>query len=259
MQALAMLQRATQLDPNFAEAWEFLSLAYRNLGETKHEIEGLKRAFALKDKVSGFEKRRIEALYYLYATGEVYKGIDALRSWESLEPNDFPPHNLLGRTYFNLGPYQKATDEFRLTLSMTPNLARPYENLALALEAQGQYDQAEGMTRLAQDRKFQGPWLHALLYELALLRSDAAGLQREREWMAQNAEDPFVVSTQVDIDLLEGNLTRARQRSRHAADMVLELNLKGSAAQILLTQAIAEALAGESTQARKTVAAVMKL
>ena len=259
MQAVAALQRATQLDPNYAEAWEFLAAAHLNLGETKQQIEDLKRAFALKDSVPASEKRRIEALYYLHATGEIYKGIDALRSWASLEPNQFPPHNLLGHSYLSLGLYQKAADEYRATLPIAPNLALPYENLTVALQAQGQYDQAEAMMHLAQDRKAQGVWLHYQLYELAVLRSDAAGAQREEEWMAQNAEDWLVVSTQADIYFFEGKLTEARQRTRHAVNMVLESNLKGAAAGILLTQATQEALVGESTEASKTVAEAMKL
>jgi predicted Zn-dependent protease len=77
--------------------------------------------------------------------------------------------------------------------------------------------------------------------------------------MAQNADDPFAVWTQARIDLFAGNLNRARQRTQHAVNMALESNLKEAAANMLLTQATAEALLGESTQARKTVAAVIKL
>jgi len=259
MQALAMLERATQLDPSFAEAWSFLALADNHLGEAQRENEDLKRAFALRSRVSGSNKQWIEARYYLGVTGEIYKSIDALRSWESLEPNAFPPHNLLGIAYAELGLYQKAADEFRLALAVAPELRLPYWNLEAALQAEGQYDQAEALMQRAQEKKFQESWLHDGLYELALLRSDAAGLERERAWMAQNADDPFVVGTQAKIDLFAGNLSRARQRTQHAVNMVLESNLKESAANMLLTQATAEALFGESAQARKTVAAVLKL
>jgi eukaryotic-like serine/threonine-protein kinase len=259
MQALAMLERATQLDPNFAEAWSSLALADDHLGETQRENEDLKRAFALRSRVSGSHKQWIEARYYLSVTGEVYKAIDALRSWESLEPNQLAPHNLLGLTYAGLGLYQKSADEFRLALAVAPDSSLPYGNLERTLQAEGQYDQAEALMQRAQEKKFQESWwLHHRHYELALLRSDAAGLERERAWMAQNADDPFVVWTQARIDLFAGNLSRARQRTQHAVNMVLESNLKESAANMLLTQATAEALLGESTQARKTVAAVIK-
>jgi tetratricopeptide (TPR) repeat protein len=254
-----MLERATQFDPDFADAWYFRGLAHRGLGETEQENEDLKRAFAIRNSAPGMEKQRIEAMYYLEVTGEVYKAIDALRAWESLEPNQFPPHNLLALPYTELGSYEKASDEYRLTMALAPEMSLPYLSLARALQAGGQYDEAEEVLRRAQEKKFQGFSLHFVLYEMALLRSDAAGLERERGWMAQNAEDPVVVEAQASTDLLAGHLSRARQRTQHGVKMALESNLKEFAAEMLLNQAIAEALFGEFTESRHTVAAVMKL
>ena len=257
-QASAMLRRATQLDPNFVDAWIFLEIADEELGESQRASQDLKRAFALRDTASGWRKYFIESLYYLKVTGEIYKAIDALHSWESLEPNQFPPHTRLGLAYADLGLYQKSADEFRLALAIFPDVA--YTNLAFALQAQGQYDQAEAVMQ-----PFQGKELHDSvenhdrLYELALLRSDAAGIELERAWMAKNTDDPSVVGMQAETDLFAGNLNQASQRTQHAVNMLLESNLKESAANILLDQATAEALLGESTQARKTVAAVLKL
>ena len=259
MQAVTLLERATQLDPNFADAWALLAVTDVNLGESQRENEDLKHAFALKSRVSGMRIHLIEALYYLNVTGEIYKAMDALRSWESLEPNKFPPHNLLGVAYGELGLHQKAADEFRLAMAVAPDFSLAYENLAGALQAQGQYDEAEAVMHRALDKKFQGQVFHDSLYELALLRSDAAGLERERAWMAQNGDDPFVVSTQAAIDFFAGNLSRARQRTQHAVNIALQSNLKESAADMLLTQASAEVLFGESAQARKTIAAALKL
>ena len=254
-----LLRRATQLDPNFADAWSYLAIVDHNLGEAQHENEDLRRAFALRDRASSASKSWIEAGYYRSVTGEAYKAIDALHTLESLQPNQFPPHDLLGLAYAELGMHKKAVDEFRLASVVAPKIEAGHLNLAAALQMAGQYDEAEAVMRRALDMKFEGSDLHRQLYQLALLRSDGTGLQREQTWMAQNVDDPFVVSIQARIDLFAGNLGRARQRTRHAANMVLESNLKGAAAQMLLTQAIAEALTGERAQARETVTAVMKL
>ncbi len=259
MQAVTLLSRATQLDPNFGDAWALLALTDANLGESQREIEDLKHAFALKSRVSGIRVPLIEALYYLNVTGEIYKAIDSLHSWEILEPNKFPPHTLLGVAYGELGLHQKSADEFRLALAVSSDSSLPYENLVGALQAQGQYDQAEAVMHRARDKKFQDQAFHNALYELALLRSDAATLEREQAWMAQNTDDPFVVSTQAAIDLFAGNQRRARQRTQHAVNIALQTDLKESAADMLLTQASAEVLFGESAQARKTIAAAIKL
>ena len=68
-QASALLERATQLDPNFVDAWLYLGLANIGLGEIQRENEDLRRAFALRGRASGGKKQRIEAMYYLDVTG----------------------------------------------------------------------------------------------------------------------------------------------------------------------------------------------
>jgi len=257
-QASEMLRKATQLDRNFVDAWINLEIADEELGETQRASEDLKRAFALKDKVSGWRRQFIESLYYREVTGEIYKAIDALRSWESLEPNAFPPHVRLGLAYSDLGLYQKAADEYRLAAAVYPAVG--FGNLAYVLEAQGQYDQAEtALQQFQSDKLGDSAEVHARRYELALLRSEAAGLELERAWMTQNTDDPSVVGMQAGTDLFAGNLNHARQRTQHAVNMLLESNLEESAANILLDEAAAEALVGESAQARKTVSAILKL
>jgi eukaryotic-like serine/threonine-protein kinase len=259
VQALAMLQIATKTDPNFADAWYFLGIAHASLGETGEEENDLKHAFSLRDRASVMERQRIEAVYYLYVTGEIYKSMNALRSWESLEPNQFPPHNLLGAAYGELGEYQKAAEEYRQTLNLHPEMPLPYWNLEAALQAAGQYDQAEAILRRAQERNFQGWALHSSLYQLALVRSDDASLQKEQAWIAENADDPVVVGMQAGMDLIAGNLSRATERTRHSISIAKQSKLQGFVGRMLLGQATAEALFGEPDQARRTTAGVVKL
>jgi len=259
VQALAMLQLATKADPNFADAWFFLGTAHASLGETGEEENDLKHAFSLRDRTSGMGRQRIEAVYYLYVTGEIYKAMNALRAWESLEPNQFPPHNLLGAAYGELGEYQKAAEEYRQTLNLHPQMPLPYWNLEAALQAAGQYDQAEAILRLAQEKNFQGWSLHSSLYQLALLRSDDASLQKEQAWIAQNADEPVAVGMQARMDLIAGNLSRATERTRHAISIAKQSKLPGFVGRMLLTQAIAEALFGEPDQAHRTAAGVVKI
>ena len=259
VQASAMLQKATQLDPGCADAWAWLAIVDRNLGEGQRADAELRQAFALRNKSSGNMKYRIEGTYYLDVTGEVYKAIDALQSWENLDPDAFPPHNLLGIIYAELSLYPKSTGEMRLALAVKPDLSISYSNLAATLQAQGEYGEANAVMQQAQNRGLHEPNLNYERYELALLRSDIPELEQVGTWMVQNADDPFVVSMQAKIDLFEGNLSRGRQRTQHAVGIALESNLKESAAEMLLTQANVESLFGESAKASKDVAAAMKL
>ncbi len=222
-------------------------------------IPDISRAFELRDRASPVFKSFIEGTYYLEVTGETYKAIDAFRSWESLNPSLFPPHNMLGIIYSQLGLYSKSIDGFRSALAIGSAWDYPYASLARTLEAAGQYDEAEAVLRRAQDAKLEGPTLHQANYRLALLRSDAMGIKRERDWMAQNADDPLVVSTEAEIDRWEGKLQQAQQRTEHAVTIALESNLKERAAEMLLDEADAEVQVGESALARKTLTRALSL
>jgi serine/threonine protein kinase/Tfp pilus assembly protein PilF len=260
VQAAALLRRATELDPNFLDAWDKLIIADSRLSDTQRSETDLTRAYALRDRASGRAKLRIESEYYAQVTGEIYKSIDALRSWEILEPDQFPPHNLLAINYHSLGMTKKALDESRLALAVAPKTPIAYINLAGGLSIQGQYDEAEAVMRRAQEMKLeQDAYGHYLHYQLALLRSDRTTLEQEVKWMEQNADEPTVVEAQAGIAVYAGMMALARQRTTHVANMLLESNLKGTATQALLSQATTEALVGESSHAGETLRAAQKL
>jgi DNA-binding winged helix-turn-helix (wHTH) protein/tetratricopeptide (TPR) repeat protein len=257
-QSANLLRRATELDPNFAEAWGWLAIADNGLGESQRESEDLTREFALRESLPDGERAFAEARYYLTVTGEIYKGIDALRSWEKLEPKEFPPHNLLGLSYSDLGLYQKATDEYREAATLFPSDELGYENLAGAFLSQGRYDEAENTLRRIPKEEPDTASQHWLKYALALLRSDQAAIEQERRWMVQNADDLEVVATQERIDLVDGHLDLAQQHTQHAVSIALESNLKESAANALLVMAEAQALLGESAVAHKNCSQAME-
>ena len=138
VQALALLDKATSLDPDYADAWFFKANVHDNLGESKMEVEDLKHAFAVRNKdPDPIVRQRIEAKYYMEVTGEVYKGMNVLLAWEQAQPNDFPPHNLLGGIYEDMGMYPKAVEEFRRAQEIAPSYPVAYLNLESKSPARG--------------------------------------------------------------------------------------------------------------------------
>jgi len=258
-QSAVVGRRATELDPNFADAWNLLSYADGNLEETAREVDDLKHAFALRNKLMDNEKASVEARYYLDVTGQLYKAIDALQAWEKLQPNEFSPHNLLGRAYEDLGLYEKATNEFRTNATLFPTDGLAGFNYASNLCSEGRYDEAESVLETLPGNKSLGEYGHERRYLLAMVRSDQTALERERNWMQQNADDPSVISFLAQIDLYDGRLESARQRTRHGANVSVESGLSELAAEMLLELARAEALYGESSAAWQTVGQALKL
>ena len=123
-QSIAMLEKATQLDPNFVDAWFYLGAALSNVGETTRGAEATKRAFQLRDAAPANEKPRIEAAYYMDVTGEIYKAIDVLQTWANwtnVGSDKLSAHRLLGVNYQELGLHAKALEEFRSNVEMVPS------------------------------------------------------------------------------------------------------------------------------------------
>jgi eukaryotic-like serine/threonine-protein kinase len=258
-QSAAMLRRATDLDPNFADAWADLAVEDHRLNETKRAADDDKHAFALREKLPEDERADVEARYYLEGTGEFYKAIEALQASEKMQPNEFALHNMLGLAYQRLGLYEKATAEFQKNKDLFPTNSRGVFNLAFVLRAQGHYDEADALLRTIPADQAISPHDHEERYRLAMLRSDQATLEKERKWMEQNADDPSAVSILAEIDVYEGRLEVARQRAGHGVKLSVGSGLSEVAADMLLDLARSETLYGYSSDARQTLDQALKL
>jgi Flp pilus assembly protein TadD/predicted Ser/Thr protein kinase len=258
-QSAVMLRRATQLDPSFVEAWDLLSLADYNLFETKRSVEDVKHTFALREKLSANEKAGIEARYYREVTGELYRAIDALQTWEKLQPNDFAPRNQLGLVYADLGMYEKATIELQKNTDLFPRSPHAITNLSVTLRAQGRYDEAEALFRQIPADQAVGFFDHRARYEVAMLRSDRASLERERSWMEQNSDEPAVITFLASIELHDGRLASARQRAAHGVNIAVGSGLSEAAAAMLLDLAQGEAVYGQGSAARQALSQALRL
>ena len=75
--AIPSFNRAIELDPNFAAAYEVLGISYSNLREPGLATKNLQKSFDLRDRVSERERLRISSSYYLLVTGELEKAIQA--------------------------------------------------------------------------------------------------------------------------------------------------------------------------------------
>ena len=258
-QSAAMLRQATELDPNLADAWQLLSLADWNLHETKQSADDLKHAFELRDKLTQTGKMKVEARYYLEVAGDLYKAIEALQTLETLEPNEFAHHNQLGIAYAQLGMYEKSIDEFRKNVDLYPANPHAISNLAITLYEYGRYDEADTVLRQIPADQTTGFHEHAARYELATVRSDQATLEKERNWMNQNADLPIVIGFLTKVEAYDGHLQNARQQAQHGVRGAVQSGYSELAASILLELARGEAAYGDSPSAKKTLSRALQL
>ena len=90
--ALPFYKRAVELDPNFAMAYAAMADAYSNLSEVGRAAENARKAYELREKVSERERFAIEAIYYMYATGELEKAAQVYELWQQTYPRDDVPY-----------------------------------------------------------------------------------------------------------------------------------------------------------------------
>jgi eukaryotic-like serine/threonine-protein kinase len=105
-----LFERAIALDPNFAMAYYFLSVAYNNAGDEGRATEYARKAFALIERVSEYERVHIAAGYY-ESTGELDKVIDAYRLGIGNYPRAWGFHNNLSVVYMDLGQFEEGLSE----------------------------------------------------------------------------------------------------------------------------------------------------
>ncbi len=136
-EAIPFYKRALELDPNFAVAYASLGVAYSDLGQASLAADNLKKAYALRDRVSEREKYRIASMYYTLVTGELEQATQAYELWAKSYPQDTIPPGNLGDIYAKLGQYEKALSKNQESMRLEPDVVG-YQNLASAFLALSQ-------------------------------------------------------------------------------------------------------------------------
>jgi len=258
-EAIPFYKRAIELDPNFAVAYASLGVVYGNLGQASLAEEDIKKAYALRDRVSDREKYRIAALYYDSVTGELEQETQVYELWAKSYPQDSVPPGNLGYIYGQLGQYDKSLAA-TLEAQRLAQDATGYSNLADTYIELNRFDDAQKTIEEAQKHNRAGDFLHLAIYQLAFLKGDAAEMERQVAWAAgKPGSEDFLLSVQSDTEAYYGHLTKARDFSRRAVDAAVRNDSKETAAIWQVNAALREAEFGNPATAKQDVAAALKL
>jgi tetratricopeptide (TPR) repeat protein len=257
--AVPFFQRAIRLDPNFAMAYARLGTSYRNLAELTLGTESMRKAYELRERVSELEKLDIEALYDEIVTGNMEKARRVYEVWAQTYPRDWIPRIHLFTIYFFFGQHDKALAEARESLRLAPN-ALGYSALVFCYLALNRLEEARSAAEEAQAKKFDSPYLHLSMYQLAFLRNDAVGMAQQLAWAAgkPGVEDLFLAS-EANTVAYSGQMEKAREFSRRAAASAERAEEKEVAANDEAAAALREALFGNAVEARQWAAAALGL
>ena len=237
-----------------------MSNAYGDLGETGRGAENARKAYELREKVSGRERFSIEAAYYLNVTGELEKAAQAYELWQQTYPRDRAPYESLPFISGSLGNYEKALEESAEILRRNPNNETNYANVGAALINLNRLDEAETVYKQAEERKLEGEQLLAGLYSLAFLKGDTAQMtQVAAAAMGKPGIEDFMLASQADTEAWYGKLKNARELTRRAMDSAEHNDAKETAAAYQAAAALREVESGNREQARADADAAVKL
>ena len=258
--ALPYYKRALELDANFARAYASLGSVYMNLDQSSLGIADYKRAYELRDRVSERERYYIETLYYSVVTGEIEKADRSYSQWLLDYPGDYVAHGNLAYNNIVLGQYEKAIEEAKASIRITPNSAAGYTVLVGSLLALNRFQDAKDELEQSAERKLDGPTLRLARYALAFLQNDSQGMQEQLNWaIGKPGAEAMMLSTQSDTEAYSGLLAKSREFSQRAVDAATRADSRESAAQWRANEALREAEFGNAAEARKAAGQAISL
>jgi len=257
---LPFYKRAVDLDPNFAMAYNSMSIVYYASNEVGRGAENARKAYELREKVSERERFSIEGMYYLMATGELEKEGQTFELWQQTYPRDGVPYTNLGCVSIYLGNWENALEEFREALHLEPNNVANYLNLGIAFTTLNRLDEAEAVYKQAEERKLESESLLQSRYWLAFLKGDAAQMAHlVSAAMGKPGSEDLLLATQADTEGWHGKLKNAHELTRRAMDSAQRNDAKETAAAYQAAAALREVESGNQEEARAEAHAAVNL
>jgi tetratricopeptide (TPR) repeat protein/predicted Ser/Thr protein kinase len=259
LESMAFFNQAIELDREFASAYATLSTVYGSLGEWEKSEESARVAFGLQNRVSERERLFITYQYHDRVTGNEQRAAETLETWKTAFPRDSRPANALALIHNRIGRYERAEREAREALRRSPGHPFPLSNLAIAYRSMGRYADAKKVADEAVALGVETTPTRRLLYQLAVLAGDRLGADAQLAWAKDRPREFDLISAQAQVAAYEGRLREAGELYRHAADMALARNLKGTASGYAAHLAWTEALYRPPSKAAENVRRVVAL
>jgi len=125
-QAIKDYDKAIELDPKYAAAYNNRGISYGLLGNHKQAIKDFDKAIELDPKAAHFRGRAIPYLLL----GNYQQTIKDCDKAIELDPKDSIAYAVRGDAYFKLGNYQQAIKGYERAIEFNPKLVSPYYNVA---------------------------------------------------------------------------------------------------------------------------------
>jgi DNA-binding winged helix-turn-helix (wHTH) protein/Tfp pilus assembly protein PilF len=219
---LPLYQKAVELDPQFALAYEAMAGNYYELQEGRLASKNYKKAFDLRDRVGESDRLGFEARYYAYALGDAVAGLNAFRAWASMYPHDYRPWVNIANFDNQLGNPTEAIAAGERAIQINPNYLRAYSVTGRAYKNASRFAEAKAVEAKSHPI---GPYPVGsnTTFEIAFYEHDQSTFDRivkefeDKQWPLRNyylgqarsmegkyAEATKVLNLEIDEDRRQG-------------------------------------------------------
>jgi DNA-binding winged helix-turn-helix (wHTH) protein/tetratricopeptide (TPR) repeat protein len=258
--SLPFLERAVEIDPNFALAHATLGREYADVDEFDRAAASTTRGWQLRDHASDPEKFYISATYQILAIGNLELARQTCEAWARAYPRDATPRTMLaGFPNKASGRYEQAIQWAQQAVELNPDFAIGYYNLAVDNFYLGRIDEAENTLRRATGRGLQIDEYLMLQYDIAFLKNDTAGMDRvATRARERSGGEGWIANRQADTLAYSGRLRQARVLFRRSVDQDLQQALPERVALWDARESLREALFGNAPEAITSASATIK-
>jgi eukaryotic-like serine/threonine-protein kinase len=251
--AIPFFKRAIELDPNFALAYAKLTIAYSDAGEDEFARQYVRKAFALRERVSEREELSITALYHDIETRNLEKKMEADRLWAKTYPREWFPHISLAFDYAVIGSFDKALEESSAAVRVAPHSLYGQLGVAQAYLGMNRWHEATAALEplIAQEREDFAPY--CLLYQGALAQGDQTSMRKYLDAAKQKLQEGHAKDLQfmqAEVAAFHGQSRMARELSERAIQAAEAIDFKQNIATIMAQEALWEAQIGNFQLAR---------
>ena len=164
--SIASMERALEIDPEFALALRSISESYNNLGLLSRSREYAERALEFRDRFTDRERYHFQLLFYSSLEKTWEKAIAAGLKLIQHYPGDIRGKDL-ANLYFLIEQWDKAIEQYQVFVQNQEISYFPYRGIASSYEAQGLYNKAIEIFKNylhATSEHYTIRWLLAFLY-----------------------------------------------------------------------------------------------
>jgi DNA-binding winged helix-turn-helix (wHTH) protein/tetratricopeptide (TPR) repeat protein len=260
-EALPFFRRATEIDPQFAMAHASLGRIYADLDQLGLAAASIARAWQLRDRASEREKFFITSNYEILTTGNLEAAQQICEAWAQAYPREALPHYALaGIVRKAAGRYEEALVEARKAVELQPDFWVGHYGVGVLSVYLGRLGDGENAMRAAAARGLDADEFIMLAFDIAFLKGDQAGMEREAaRARARPGGENWMSAREAFVAAYAGHLQEARSFSHSAVLQAQQAGQTERAALWEVGAAVRDALFGNKIAATEWAHSALKL